>query len=181
MLGHDAGASCLNGAGRCSDYHVLSTQSDNAAEWCLGPSSDPEAHKFAIRNDSVFIHAFRRIRLKGSDLKEKTMSVTGELKRRVRSMIAPSIFLAITAYFAWNATQGDRGLVATAERQNLLHQVTDELTKAKAERDALQIRVNGLQNRHLDPDTLNEQARVMLDMGDPADVVVKLSSKDRLY
>ena len=26
-------------------------------------------------------------------------------------MVAPAIFFAITGYFGWNATQGDRGLV----------------------------------------------------------------------
>jgi cell division protein FtsB len=116
-----------------------------------------------------------------AQIEENMMSVAGELKRRIRGVIAPSIFVAITVYFGWNAAQGDRGLVATTERQSLLKQVTAELTRAKSERDALQVRVSGLQTRRLDPDTLDEQARTMLDMGDPSDIVVKLPPKDKLY
>ena len=87
------------------------------------------------------------------------MSLGRELKRRGRIMIAPAIFLAITGYFGWNATQGDRGLVAYAQRQELLRQVVADQTAAKAERDGWETRVSGLRARHLNPDTLDERAR----------------------
>ena len=109
------------------------------------------------------------------------MSLGRELKRRLRIMIAPSIFLVITAYFGWNATQGDRGLVAYAKRQELLHQVMDEQAAAKAEKDAWEIRVAGLRARHLNPDTLDERARAMLNLADPSEVIVKLGAQDKLY
>jgi cell division protein FtsB len=130
---------------------------------------------------AFFVPISQWLPLKCACEKEQTMSVGDDVKRRVRSVVAPSIFLAITAYFAWNATQGDRGLVAFAERKNLLRQVTEDLNKAQAERDALQVRVNGLQTRHLDPDTLDERARMMLNLGDPSDVIVKLPPQDRLW
>jgi cell division protein FtsB len=96
-------------------------------------------------------------------------------------MVAPAIFLAITGYFGWNATQGDRGLVAYAQRQDLLRQVVADQGAAKAERDSWETRVSGLRARHLDPDTLDERARAMLNLAEPSDVIVKLSAQDKLF
>jgi cell division protein FtsB len=109
------------------------------------------------------------------------MSLGSELKRRARIMIAPSVFLAITGYFAWNATQGDRGLKAYAQRKDLLHQVLVDQAAAKAERDGWETRVAGLRARHLDPDTLDERARAMLNLAQPTDVIVKLGPQDKLF
>jgi cell division protein FtsB len=109
------------------------------------------------------------------------MSIVRELKRRARMMLAPAIFLAITGYFGWNATQGDRGLVAYAQRQELLRQVIADQDAAKAERDGWETRVAGLRTRHLDPDTLDERARAMLNLAEPSDVIVKLGPQDKLF
>ncbi len=109
------------------------------------------------------------------------MSFGRELKRRARIMIAPAVFLAITAFFGWNATQGDRGLVAFAQRQELLKQVQADQAAAKAEKDGWETRVTGLRASRLDPDTLDERARAMLNLSDPSDVIVKLSPKDKLF
>jgi len=109
------------------------------------------------------------------------MSLAREFKRRARIMVAPAIFLAITGYFSWNATQGDRGLVAYAQRQELLRGVVADQDAAKAERDGWETRVTGLRARHLDPDTLDERARAMLNLAEPSDVIVKLGPQEKLY
>jgi len=109
------------------------------------------------------------------------MSFGRELKRRTRPMIAPTIFLAITGYFGWNATQGAHGLVARAQRQDLLKQVLADKDAAKTERDRWETRVSGLRASHLDPDTLDERARAMLNLADPSEVIVKLSPQDKLF
>jgi cell division protein FtsB len=109
------------------------------------------------------------------------MSFGRELKRRARIMIAPAVFLSITSYFGWNATQGDRGLVAYAQRQELLHQVLADQAAAKAERDGWETRVSGLRASHLNPDTLDERARAMLNLSDPNEIIIKLSGQDKLF
>jgi cell division protein FtsB len=109
------------------------------------------------------------------------MSLGQDLKRRARMMIAPTIFLAITGYFGWNATQGDRGLVAHAQRQELLRQVVASQAAAKTERDGWETRVSGLRARHLDPDTLDERARTMLNLAQPNEVIVKLGAQEKLF
>jgi cell division protein FtsB len=109
------------------------------------------------------------------------MSLGRELKRRLRLVLAPSVFLAITLYFGWNATQGDRGLVARTQRQELLRQVLIDQAAIKAEHDGWEIRVAGLRARHLDPDTLDERARAMVNLAEPNEVIIKLSPQDKMF
>jgi cell division protein FtsB len=103
------------------------------------------------------------------------------LKRRLKALIAPAVFLAITGYFAWSATQGNRGLVAYAQRQELMKQVQSDNDTAKSDRDMWERRVAGLRSNHLNPDTLDERTRAMLNLADPTDVVVQLGAKDKLF
>ena len=109
------------------------------------------------------------------------MAFGREWKRRAQGAIAPLIFLAITGYFGWSATQGEHGLVAYAQRQDLLRQVEADKTTAQAEHDAWERRVAGLRANHLDPDTLDERARAMLNLANPNDVIVPYTTKDRLF
>ncbi|MBO0711900.1 MAG: septum formation initiator family protein [Acetobacteraceae bacterium] len=103
------------------------------------------------------------------------------IKHKVRGAIAPTVFLALVTYFAWNVIDGDRGLRAYAQRQQLLRQAQAELAQAEQERDAWERRASGLRNPHIDRDTLDERARAMLNMADPADVIIPYGPKDRLF
>jgi cell division protein FtsB len=103
------------------------------------------------------------------------------LKRRARAIAAPVVFLGITAYFVWSVTQGNRGLVAHSQRVALLQQVQEDNVAARAEKDQWERRVAGLRASQLNPDTLDERARAMLNLADPTDVVVQYGSKDKLF
>jgi cell division protein FtsB len=103
------------------------------------------------------------------------------VKRRMRLAVPPLVFLALAGYFAWSATQGDRGLVAYAQREQDLKAAQDLLARNEAERTAWERRVAGLRTSRLDPDALDERARAMLNMADPADVVVLYGPKDKLF
>jgi cell division protein FtsB len=109
------------------------------------------------------------------------MQVGRVLKRKARAAIAPVIFLSLVAYFAWNATHGDRGLMAYAQRQVLLKQAQDDLSQAQADRDSWERRVAGLRSNHIDPDALDERARSMLNLADPNDIVVPYGPNDKLF
>jgi cell division protein FtsB len=104
-----------------------------------------------------------------------------EIKRRLKAAVAPLVFLSLTGYFSWNAVQGNRGLVAYAQRQELLAQAQADQGRAQSERDAWARRVAGLRSRHIDPDALDERARAMLNLADPTDVIVPYVTKDRLF
>jgi len=109
------------------------------------------------------------------------MAFGREMKRRLKASVAPLIFLSLVGYFGWNAVQGDHGLVAYAERQQLYAQAQAEQAKAEAEREAWERRVAGLRSRHIDADTLDEQARAMLNLADPGDIIVSYGPQDRLF
>jgi cell division protein FtsB len=109
------------------------------------------------------------------------MGIGRRVKQAVRAVVAPTLFLSLVGYFGWNATQGDRGLQAYALRQEQLKAVQADLARAEAERDLLERRVAGLHTQRLDPDTLDERARAMLNLADPNDVVVMYGAGKRLF
>ncbi len=109
------------------------------------------------------------------------MAVGRRLNQAARSMAAPALFLALVGYFGWNTAQGDRGLQSYALRQGQLKAVQADLRQVELDRDVLERRVIGLRTQRLDPDTLDERARAMLNVADPADIVVMYGSGKRLF
>ena len=103
------------------------------------------------------------------------------MKRRGIAALPAVLFLSLVGYFGWNPTQGERGLQAHAMRQEQLRQVQAELARATAERDTWERRVAGLRAQRIDPDTLDERARAMLNVADPADLVLPYGPGRRLF
>ena len=109
------------------------------------------------------------------------MSFARTIQRAAKAMVPPVLFLALTGYFGWNATRGDHGLTAYGQRQKQLVTAQASLASAEAERDAWEKRVAGLRANHIDPDTLDERARAMLNLADPNDIVVPYGQKNKLF
>lgn len=109
------------------------------------------------------------------------MGFEWNIKRKARAIAAPAAFLAITGYFGWNATQGNRGLVAQSHSQELMRQVEADNITARSDRDGWERRVAGLRANRLNPDTLDERVRAMLNLADPTEVVVQYAPKDKLF
>jgi len=97
-----------------------------------------------------------------------------DLKRRVFSAIPPAIFLAITAYFAWNAVHGARGLQAQAAERRELANAQAQFTAVDAQRSQWETRIADLSSQSIDPDMLDAEVRQVLNLADPADLVVQL-------
>ena len=109
------------------------------------------------------------------------MAIGRELKRRARTAVPPLVFLLLTGYFVWNATQGDRGLKAYAQRQQDYVAARADLARAEGELAAWERRVLSLRSNRLDVDALDERARAMLNTTDPADVVVLYGQGKKLF
>ncbi len=103
------------------------------------------------------------------------------MKRRVRAAVPPLIFLSVTGYFGWSATQGERGLQSYVLRQKQLAEAEAQLSAATTERDAWQRKVASLSSAHLDADVLDERARSLLNLADPTDIVVPYPKGRKLF
>ncbi len=103
------------------------------------------------------------------------------IRRRVRAAVPPLLFMALTGYFLWSATQGEHGLHAYVRRQADLRAELAEQALANADLALWQQRVSGLRNNNLDEDALDERARAMLNLADPADLVVTLKPSERVF
>jgi len=88
-------------------------------------------------------------------------------------------FLALVGYFSWQSTQGDLGLQAYAQREADLAAAQASLARAMAEQQVWERRVASLRANHLDPDMLDERARVMLNLANPTDIVVPLTTTQK--
>ena len=109
------------------------------------------------------------------------MSFGREVKKRAKAAVPPVLLLAVAGYFGWSATQGDHGLQAYARQQDQLRLAQAELTRVNSDVDMWERRVAGLRSTRLDPDTLDERSRAMLNLADPSDVVVMYPQGKKLF
>jgi len=100
---------------------------------------------------------------------------------RAGGMVAPLLFLAVAAYFGWNATRGELGLKTYVHRERDLEAARATLARAEAEVRTWEQQVRSLRSNRLDQDALDERARAMLNRADPADVVVPYGPNSRLF
>ena len=105
------------------------------------------------------------------------MALYREIRNRARQ-VAPQVFAAcLVAYFAFHAMQGDRGVNSWLELKQELVQAEGTEARLLAERQELAHRVSLLRPDHLDPDLLEERARVILNYGRPDEYIVLLPSE----
>jgi len=100
------------------------------------------------------------------------MALISQLKRYATGLVLPLIFAGIAWYFGHHAFDGDRGLVAMRQMDREIAEAKEVLARLDAERDRLERRANLLRPQGLDPDMLEEEARRLLNMGRPDDVVI---------
>lgn len=101
-----------------------------------------------------------------------SMLVIDEIRRRARHAIGPFLGLVAVVYFAYHTVQGDRGLLAWWHLNQEIKQAEETLAQLDDTRDGLERRAKLLRPDGLDPDMLEERARLMLNMGRDDEVVV---------
>ncbi len=100
------------------------------------------------------------------------MMLLHELRRRARHIVGPLLGVTALTYFAYHTVQGDRGLVAWWRLNHEIKVAESVLAETQAERQALERRASLLRPDNLDPDLLEERARLMLNMGREDEIVV---------
>ena len=109
------------------------------------------------------------------------MSLAVAAKRTARAAIVPAVFLSLTAYFLWQAQQGNRGLNTWEQRKGDLLAAQSELQRAQTDLAGWERRVQAMQRSPIDRDTLDERARAMLNLSDPSDVILPYPQGQRLF
>jgi cell division protein FtsB len=99
-------------------------------------------------------------------------------RKRLRAVLNALALYTIAAlvigYFGVNAYSGNHGLRARQDLDQQIAQLSDELEGLKAERATWERRVALLRPRSIDPDMLDERARVLLNYADPRELTLRL-------
>ncbi len=100
------------------------------------------------------------------------MGLFYDIRLRVRHMIGPLIGICSIAYFGFHVVHGERGLLTYWRLKQVIAETQPLLEEAQLQRQLLENRVGLLRPDNLDPDMLEERARVMLNFGYANDIVI---------
>src|SRR5437660_5630469 len=101
--------------------------------------------------------------------------VTRKLLRAVLNALSLyTIAALVICYFSFNAYSGNRGLRAKQDLDQQIAELSAELDALKAERAMWERRVSLLKSESIDPDMLDERARVLLNYADPRELTLRL-------
>jgi cell division protein FtsB len=99
-------------------------------------------------------------------------------RKRLRAVLNALALYTIAAlvigYFGVNAYSGNHGLRARQDLDQQIAELSDEVASLKAERATWERRVALLRPRSIDPDMLDERARVLLNYADPRELTLRL-------
>ena len=99
------------------------------------------------------------------------MGLFNELRARARYVLGPVLGLSAITYFGYHVVHGERGLLAWWQLRERISATRVSLAEIMAERKVLENRVRLLHPESLDPDMLEERARVMLNYGHADDII----------
>jgi len=106
------------------------------------------------------------------------MSLTREITKRLPGISAQLLLACLTVYFAYHAVEGDRGVNAWWGLRQKIALADATLAALNSQRAGLEERVAHLRPESLDPDMLEERARVLLNFGRPDEIVILLPKAD---
>jgi cell division protein FtsB len=88
----------------------------------------------------------------------------------------PTILLAgLVVYFGYHGMTGEQGVLAWAGNKTRIAELEQELAMVQADRLELENRATRLRDASLDLDLVDERARELLNVSDPADMVIRVS------
>ncbi|MDH3335230.1 MAG: septum formation initiator family protein [Rhodospirillaceae bacterium] len=85
-----------------------------------------------------------------------------EIKRRAGQIIGPVAGITMVVYFAYHSIQGDRGFIVMGKLERQVGELETELNTLREKRIKIENQVALLRPDSLDPDMLEERARIVL-------------------
>ncbi len=106
------------------------------------------------------------------------MAIGHILRRRARHVIVPVLGALLVAYFGYHAVEGDRGLFAYLTLVQELKKAEISRDLIHADRTQIERRVALLRPDGVDPDMLDERARLMLNLGRRDELTIMLQRSE---
>jgi cell division protein FtsB len=100
------------------------------------------------------------------------MAILYEIRVRARKILPTVLAASVVGYFGYHALHGERGFLAWRELKGDIAAAEIVEAQLAAERARLDRRTALLRADNLDPDLLEERARVLLGYGHPGDLVI---------
>ena len=100
------------------------------------------------------------------------MGIVRELRVRAGQITGPVLGMTVVLYFAYHAVQGDRGLLALGKLRGEVQALQAQVLDVRDERFQMAQMVQMLRPETLDPDLLEERARILLGYGKDDELVV---------
>ncbi len=100
------------------------------------------------------------------------MAILYEIRIRARKILPTVLAASMVGYFGYHALHGERGFLAWRELKGDLAAARGVEAQLAEQRLLLDRRTALLRADNLDPDLLEERARVLLGYGYPGDLVV---------
>ncbi len=94
---------------------------------------------------------------------------------RLQTYLPTAILACLIFYFGFHALTGERGLLLSRQRQEMLADKQGELRRLRVERMELEARARLLRDESLSADLLEERAHVLLGFTDPRDYVIRVA------
>ena len=100
------------------------------------------------------------------------MAILREIRVRGRKILPMVLAASVIGYFGYHALHGERGFLAWRELKGDLVVARSVEAEIAEQRSRLERRTALLRGDNLDPDLLEERARVLLGYGHPNDLVI---------
>ncbi len=100
------------------------------------------------------------------------MAILNEIRVRARKILPTVLAVSVVGYFGYHALHGERGFLAWRELKGDLAVAQNVEAQIAEQRVQLDRRTALLRADNLDPDLLDERARVLLGYGHPNDLVI---------
>ena len=100
------------------------------------------------------------------------MTALVTMRGRLRQAMIPILGSVLVLYFSYHMVQGNHGLLAYISLKSKVAQAEARYAEVHAERVDLEHRVKLLRPDNLDPDMLEERARIVLDFVRPDEIVI---------
>lgn len=96
-----------------------------------------------------------------------------DIQIRLRSVLGSIIALALMGYFVYHIIQGERGLLSWMRLKQKIHETEQQLADTQSRQETLERQVSLLRPDSLDPDMLEERARLILNFARKDEIVVR--------